>query len=108
MNRYGIPVADERAIRARYVRCVYCRKEMQQHREGVRRGDWATLEHLNYMPPWNNPSTVVMCCWSCNSSRGNKPLLVWFQTRYCREARISLETVPEEVRAYVLRHEMGA
>jgi hypothetical protein len=107
MNRYGIPAAEERAIRARYVHCVYCRKEMEHQREGERR-NWATLEHLNYTPPWNDPLTVVMCCWSCNSSRGNKPLLVWFATPYCRNADISLSTVPEEVRAYILRHEQGA
>ena len=107
MNGYGIPAADERVIRARYVRCVYCRKKMKQPSSRVWRGDWATLEHLNYTPPWNDPATVVICCGSCNSSRGNKPLLVWFKTRYCTRANISFRSVPREVRAYILRHEKG-
>lgn len=105
MNRYGIPAAAERAIRERYAHCVYCRKRMAQMRDGGPRGDCATLEHLNYMPPWDDPSTVVMCCWSCNSSRGNKPLLAWFRTSYCKARNISLATVPSEVRAYVQQHE---
>src|SRR5262245_29434603 len=101
MNNYGIPEDAERAIRSAHGRCVYCRKKMIQTKSDGWRGDWATLEHLNFMPPWNAPSTVVMCCWSCNSSRGAKPLLAWFETPYCRENDISIGTVHKKVKAYI-------
>ena len=105
MNNYGILAEAESAIRARYDRCVYCRKLMLKSGEDGWRGDWATIEHLNFRPPWNDPSTVVMCCWSCNSSRGAKPILVWFGTPYCREKGISFETVHPDVRAYIRARE---
>ena len=104
---YGIPAKALEAIRARYERCVYCRKVMTRPSDGGWPGDWATIEHLNYKPPWNDPSTVVMSCGSRNSSRGSKPLLVWFETAYCRARGIALATVPEEVSAYVRSREAG-
>lgn len=59
--------------------CVYCHKIMIDHEANSRRGDWYTIEHLNHLPPWDNPKTVAFCCWSCNSSRGNKKLMDWFK-----------------------------
>ena len=79
---------------------------MTRPRDGGWFGDWATLEHLDHSPPYDDPSTVVMCCGSCNSSRGSKPLVVWFKTPYCQEKGISLETVPDEVGAFIRSHEM--
>ena len=105
MNNYGIPAQDERAIRSRHTHCVYCRKAMTSSADGGPHCDRATIEHLNRLPPWTDPSTVVMCCWSCNSSRGNKALRAWFETAYCQSRRISLHTVSEEVREYIDRHE---
>ena len=65
------------------------------------RGDWATIEHLNYEPPWDDPTTVAICCGSCNSSRGNKPLLEWFNTEYCISRNINEKTVAEPVKNYI-------
>lgn len=100
-NRYGLRDEDLEKIRARDKICVYCRKKMTNPKNKGWRGDWATIEHLNHLPPWNNPKTVTMCCGSCNSSRGNKKLLDWFQTKYCLDRNININTVARIVRDYI-------
>jgi len=102
-NKYGIPEKELKQIRARDKTCVYCHKKMTNSKNGGWRGDWATIEHLNHLPPWNNPKTVVICCGSCNSSRGNKTLLDWFQTKYCldRNRNININTVAKVVKDYI-------
>lgn len=100
-NKYGISIEDEKRIRTRDKTCVYCHKEMMSSNGGGWCGDWATIEHLNYLPPWNNPATVAMCCWSCNSSRSNKKLTDWFKSSYCMDKNINTETVAKPVKDYI-------
>lgn len=100
-NQYGIPEDDLENIRIRDKICVYCRKMMIIPSANGLRGDWATIEHLNHLPPWNNSATVAICCGSCNSSRGNKKLLDWFKTPYCINKNINEKTVAKPVREYI-------
>ena len=104
-NKYGIPEVALKKIRERDITCVYCHKTMTNLNTGGRRSDWATIEHLNYLPPWNNPVTVAICCGSCNSSRGTKKLLDWFKSAYCLEKDINKETVAKPVVEYISTHE---
>ena len=101
MNRYGIPEGALSSIRLRDRQCVYCHKPMVDPSAGGWRGDWATIEHLNCDPPFDDPSTVAICCGSCNSSRGAKAIRDWLAGAYCRERGITLQTVSPVVRAYV-------
>ncbi len=103
-NKYGIPEKELIEIRKRDKTCVYCHKVMIDPRLGGRQSDWATIEHLNFMPPWNESSTVAICCWSCNSSRGKKKLLDWFKTPYCIEKNINNETIAKPVREFIKVH----
>lgn len=100
-NLYGIPKQELEKIRARDKVCVYCHKKMLGTTVSDNRREWATIEHLNHLPPWNNPSTVAICCGSCNSSRGQKKLLDWFKTPYCVERSINEKTVAEIVKNYL-------
>jgi hypothetical protein len=105
-NRYGLLEADVDRVRARDARCVYCRKAMIE--PGVRGSstrDWATIEHLNHLPPWDNPETIAICCGSCNASRGPKPLMQWFGSPYCQQRGISPSTVARPVVDYIRKHE---
>lgn len=101
-NKYGISEKDEKEIRARDKTCVYCHKAMKEYSgiSGVS-SDKATIEHLNNEGPFNEKSTMAICCGSCNSSRGNKELLDWFKTPYCIERNINKETVAEPVKEYI-------
>lgn len=100
-NRYGLPEDDLSSIRERDRVCVYCHKPMIPVGSDGPQSDWATIEHLNHKPPWNNPNTVAICCWSCNSSRGNQLLRDWFLGEYCRSKGIDRPTVAEPVRNYL-------
>lgn len=100
-NKYGIPSENLKNIRERDKCCVYCHKIMTEPSCGGWRGDWATIEHLNYLPPWNNPNTVAICCGSCNSSRGIKKLSDWFKSSYCLERNINEKTVAKPVQEYI-------
>lgn len=100
-NRYGLSEKDLQKIRRRDILCVYCHKTMKDPRDGGERRDWATIEHLNFMPPWNNSATVAICCASCNSSRGVKKITDWFKTSYCLERNINIETVADPVREFI-------
>lgn len=70
--------------------------------------DSATVEHLNEVGPfyWDEglrKEDLVMCCGSCNSSRGKKSLLDWFETQYCVARGIGVRTVAREVKDYIFR-----
>ena len=100
-NKYGIPPRRLDEIRKRDVRCVYCHKIMTKPRDGGWRGNWATIEHLNFLPPWNNPNTIAICCGSCNSSRGIKKTTDWFKTNYCFKSNINEDSVAIPVQKYI-------
>ena len=104
-NKYGLPESEVDRVRARDKRCVYCGKEMVKPIRGKSSRDWATIEHLNHIPPWNNPETIAISCGSCNSSRGQKPILEWFETAYCREKGINPTTVSQPVLNYIIAYE---
>ena len=102
-NNYGLPEEDVARVRARDRLCVYCQKEMVPPSKTAPRQNWATIEHLNHLPPWNNPQTIAICCGSCNSSRGKKPLPKWFESEYCRIRKINFDTVAEPVKEFLDR-----
>lgn len=101
-NKYGIPEKDEQEIRARDKNCVYCHKAMKEYAstKGTP-GDKATIEHLSNDGPSDQKYNAAICCGSCNSSRSNKELLVWFKAPYCIERNINEETVAEPVKEYI-------
>lgn len=106
-NRFGIPNDVEQRLRSRHPVCAYCRREMVTHaRESGCPKDKATIEHLNRNGPFYwleglREDELVICCGSCNSSRGRKLLLDWFQSSYCRAEGIGVGTVAPEVRRYL-------
>lgn len=107
-NKFGIPENVLSKIRARDKACVYCRKTMLYPYRTNNRADSATIEHLNFDGPfsWNcglQARDIVLCCGSCNSSRGEKKLTEWFKTQYCIDRNIRENTVAAPVRGYLRR-----
>jgi hypothetical protein len=100
-NRYALPEKDVARIRERDRTCVYCHKRMVPSGSDGPRSDWATIEHLNHLPPWDNPETAAICCWSCNSSRGNRLLSDWFTSEYRRIRAINEASVAEPVGSFL-------
>ena len=107
-KNFGIPDEALAEFAARDVECVYCRKTMIYPYSVNDRKNSATIEHLNFEAPFHvseglQMEDIVMCCGSCNSSRGAKTLPAWFESRYCIEKNISAETVAEPVKNYLQR-----
>jgi hypothetical protein len=107
-NKFGIPDDELQKIRTRDKLCIYCHKEMIFPFNSSKRKDCATIEHLNFDGPfyWGEglqTEDIVICCGSCNSSRGIKKLSDWFRTKYCFSRNINENTVADPVKAYLNR-----
>ena len=63
-NKYGLSEVELDKVRARDDTCVYCHKILIEPSNGGRQNDWATIEHLNHLPPWNDIETIAICCFS--------------------------------------------
>jgi hypothetical protein len=108
-NKFGIPQEVEARLRQKFKLCAYCRLPMQEH-TGVKGSprDKATIEHLNLDGPFYwakglKEEDLVLCCGSCNSSRGQKILIEWFASEYCKQKGITANTVADEVKQYLGR-----
>ncbi len=117
-NKFGIPEEVEQEIRTRDRRCVYCYKVMVKWSIRNTKDD-ATIEHLREEGPfyWKShpkadPNKVlkkedlVICCRSCNSSRGKKSLDEWFNSSYCIDGKvkISKNTVALPVKNFLRKY----
>lgn len=104
-NRYGLDEKEVDKVRLRDKVCIYCHKEMHKPSKEKARIDWATIEHLNHLPPWDNHKTIAICCSQCNSSRGKKTITFWFESAYCTEREINIKTVAQPVVDYIKQYE---
>ncbi|MDO8269129.1 MAG: hypothetical protein Q7T54_00470 [Candidatus Levybacteria bacterium] len=115
-NKFGIPHDIEILIRKRDKNCVYCHKKMIYPFHQSNPIDFATIEHLNHRQDWNSVESyvqeglpvdeiVTICCKSCNSSRGSKPLKDWFESQYCQGKNINYNTVAKVVKNYIDKYE---
>ena len=114
-TKFGIPQKQLDEIVRRDKVCVYCRKMFQSF-DPYNRADSATIEHLNYRADWDSVgdfvsqgkpiySIIAICCFSCNSSCSDLPLLQWFESEYCKDHNINIDTVSEVVRRYIKKYE---
>ena len=109
-NKFGIPKKELQKIRTRDKKCVYCHIEMIFPYDINNRKDSATIEHLNFDGPfyWDKglkAEDIVICCGSCNSSRGIKKLQDWFKIQYCIIRNINQNTVSNSVKEYLKRNQ---
>jgi hypothetical protein len=107
-KNFGIPDNVLLEIRERDKECVYCHKIMVYPYVAKNSRDCATIEHLSSDPPfyWSEglqAHDIVICCGSCNSSRGVKKLADWFKSPYCVAGNINENTVDEPVKSYLKR-----
>ena len=100
---HGIPREIEAAIRARDVECVYCHKAMVPT-ISPRRADWATIEHLDHLPPFSyregqTADDFAIACMSCNSRRRDKPLSLFVEEQGIKDS------VAPVIKAYLAKRE---
>jgi hypothetical protein len=96
MNRWNIPNRLEEEIRSRDQACVYCGTDFAGGESNL--GRRATWEHIVNDVRIVNRENIARCCASCNSSKGSKPVAVWFESPYCKVRGISRDSVADVVR----------
>ena len=90
-NNWNIPTSLELEIRERDTNCVYCGVKFTPFK--VSRKAAASWEHIINDAKIITRENIVLCCCSCNASKGQKQLSLWLQSKYCKEHNITPETV---------------
>ena len=90
-NKWNIPVWLENEVRERDKVCVYCGKLFALFK--ISRKSASSWEHIINDATIITRDNIALCCCGCNASKGQKPLSVWLQSKYCKERQISQDTV---------------
>ena len=99
MNSWGIPAWLEEEVRMRDKTCVYCGVEMVERvPPGGSRKNVATWEHIINDANIVTRENIALCCVSCNSSKGARELSVWLESSFCKNRRISRDSVAEVIK----------
>jgi 5-methylcytosine-specific restriction endonuclease McrA len=82
-NKWNIPKELEEEIKNRDKICFYCKKQFRNNGK-----DRATWEHIDNNSKNITKENIVLCCNSCNASKGTKPLNEWLKSNYCKKNNI--------------------
>lgn len=95
-NKWNIPAWLEQEVRERDRVCVYCGAAFMSF--NVSRKSASSWEHIFNDANVITRQNIALCCCSCNASKGQKLLSVWFQSKYCEGRSINRNTVAQVVR----------
>lgn len=99
MNSWNIPDSLEKEIRARDKKCVYCGVALiEKLPPGSPRKAMATWEHIINDARIVTRENIALCCCACNASKGQKALLDWLQSTYCKKLGIHEGSVAQVIR----------
>jgi hypothetical protein len=90
-NNWNIPAELENEVRARDKACVYCGTAFTL--ANVSKKSTASWEHIINDEKIITRENIALCCCGCNSSKGQKQLSVWLQSKYCKDRGITKESV---------------
>jgi hypothetical protein len=90
-NNWSIPDWLESEVRARDKACVYCGVAFTPAQ--ISKKSAASWEHIINDEKIITRENIALCCCGCNSSKGQKQLSVWLQSKYCQAKGISPNTV---------------
>ncbi len=90
-DSWNIPDWLEKEVREREQVCVYCRNEFTPHAVSVKSS--SSWEHIVNDATIITRENIALCCRGCNSSKGQKQLSVWLQSKYCTERGVTPESV---------------
>lgn len=90
-NNWNIPDWLESEVRKRDKTCVYCGIEFTLAK--VSKKSAASWEHIINDAKIITRENIVLCCCGCNSSKGQKQLSEWLQSKYCKERGITPDSV---------------
>ena len=58
----------------------------------------ASWEHIVNDASVITPANIALCCWACNSSKGQKSLSHWLNGAYCQKRGITKDTISRVAR----------
>jgi len=90
-NNWNIPTWLEKEVRERDKKCVYCGVVFTPTK--VSKKTCASWEHIINDATIITRENIALCCCGCNASKGQKPLSVWLESKYCKERGISPDSV---------------
>ncbi|MCP3932843.1 MAG: HNH endonuclease [Bacteroidetes bacterium] len=90
-NNWNIPAWLENEVRERDKVCVYCGCEFTP--ANVSKKTAASWEHIINDASIITRENIALCCCGCNSSKGQKQLSIWLESKYCIDRGITKETV---------------
>lgn len=102
-NQWNIPQEVEGFVKSRDKQCVYCKSEFTDAKESKK--GMKTWEHVINDLDLTGRDNIVLSCMSCNSSKGAKQILDWFESSYCKKNGINKDSVSDVVRKVVLKEE---
>ena len=97
MNRWNIPKWLEKEVLERDTDCAYCRVDFSQPASS--RGSKPSWEHIVNDAKIITRENIVLCCISCNASKGARDLATWLQSNYCKAKGINEQNVSKVVQA---------
>ncbi len=95
-NNWNIPAWLEQEVRERDSVCVYCGVAFTP--ANVSRRTATSWEHIINDASVITRENIALCCCGCNSSKGQKRLSEWLESKYCLAKGISTDTVAPIVR----------
>jgi len=98
-NRWGIPIWLESEVRERDRTCVYCQRPFED-RSATAGASW---EHIINDIRLVTRENIVLCCRSCNASKGQKALGEWLKSPYCQKRGITKDTLSPIARQALIR-----
>lgn len=98
-NRWGIPKEIELIVLDRDQNCIYCGITFID--SDVNRKTRRTWEHIINDIRINGSENIALCCGSCNASKGNKNLVDWLESNYCKVKGITKDSVAFVVKKHL-------
>jgi hypothetical protein len=90
-NNWNIPKWLEEETRSRDKTCVYCGAEFTPSHVSMK--TCASWEHIINDTSIITRENIVLCCVSCNASKGQKKLEEWLKSSFCVEKGITESSV---------------
>ena len=100
-NNWNIPDWLKKEVRERDKQCVYCGDKFTAAR--VSKKTCASWEHIVNDAKIITRENIALCCCSCNSSKGQKQLSIWLNSKYCLDRAITKESVAPIIQAAIDR-----
>jgi hypothetical protein len=95
-NNWNIPSWLEDEVRERDKVCVYCGTAFTP--ANVSKKTCASWEHIINDAKIITRENIALCCCGCNSSKCQKQLSLWLQSKYCRDRGITSESVAKIIK----------